>query len=432
MKIVKTLTALLLLLSHAAATAQADEGSLPAPDGKRITIEECYEYARANYPLVKQRDLIDRSAQYDLRNASKAYLPQFAIGARATYQTDVTRIPISMPGLDIPELNKDQYQFTAEVQQIIWDGGATSARRQVVEADAEAKRMQYEVDMYAIRERVNGLYFGILLLEEQLALNDIYTAELQRNYDKVASYVENGVANSADLDAVKAEQVTARQQKVELETMREAYITMLGALTGVSLDGRTAFETPAASMPAEGDNNRPELALLDAQSEMLMAQRKGVGAKNMPMLGLFVQGGYGNPGLNMFREGFRTYAIGGVTLSWKFGNLYTRRNEIRNIKNNISQIETRRETFLFNTSLQSTQQRGEIEKYDSMMREDDELITLRENIRRASEAKVENGTMSVNDLMRDIHAEQSARQSRTLHRIEMLKSIYELRNLQNN
>ena len=31
--------------------------------------------------------------------------------------------------------------------------------------------------------------------------------ELQRNYDNVTAYVKNGIANQADLDAVKVEQL---------------------------------------------------------------------------------------------------------------------------------------------------------------------------------------------------------------------------------
>ena len=174
-------------------------GTLPAQ--AQLTIDACQQKAQANYPLVAQYGLIRQSEQYDLENANKGYLPQLSLSAKASYQTDVTKIPFSLPGIDIPTLSKDQYQVVAEVNQVIWDGGNIRAKKQNVKASAEVDLQQQQVDMYAIRERVNSLFFGILLTEEQLELNRLYDEELERNYRKISSFIENGVANQADLDA---------------------------------------------------------------------------------------------------------------------------------------------------------------------------------------------------------------------------------------
>ena len=238
-------------------------GTLPAQ--AQLTIDACQQKAQANYPLVAQYGLIRQSEQYDLENANKGYLPQLSLSAKASYQTDVTKIPFSLPGIDIPTLSKDQYQVVAEVNQVIWDGGNIRAKKQNVKASAEVDLQQQQVDMYAIRERVNSLFFGILLTEEQLELNRLYDEELERNYRKISSFIENGVANQADLDAVQVEQLSNRQQRVSLEATNRAYRQMLGAFIGENADSAELICPEVGSEPAPTDVNRPELRLLDAR-----------------------------------------------------------------------------------------------------------------------------------------------------------------------
>lgn len=177
-------------------TAPTAIAAHPVETPSSLTLEECYAKAGTNYPLVSRYGLIQQSEQYSLSNANKGYLPQFSLSAKATYQTDVTKIPVSIPGVDIPTLNKDQYQALVELDQVIWDGGTIRSQKRNINASTEVDRQQQQVDMYAIRERINSLFFGTLLLEEQLKLNTLYDEELARNYQKVQSFIANGVANA--------------------------------------------------------------------------------------------------------------------------------------------------------------------------------------------------------------------------------------------
>ena len=406
----------------------------------QLTIEQCYEKARDNYPLVSRYKLIEQSEGYNLQNASKGYLPQFSLSAKATYQTEVTAIPVSIPGIDVPTIRKDQYQVVAGLSQTIWDGGVISSQKKNIKAGANSEKMKYEVDMYALNARINDLFFGILLLNEQLRLNDVYMSELQRNHDRVASFVANGLANSADLDAIRVEQLTAKQNRTNMESMHKAFLQMLSVMTGVPADASTVFVIPDVDLKRKeevaftlnlNENNRPELSLYDAMKRQMEARQKSITAGNLPKINAFIQGGYAEPGLNMFQEGFSPYAIGGVQFLWNFGSLYTRKNDLNKIKTNINDIEIQRETFLFNTSLQATQQQFGIEKYLQIMEEDDRIIAMRENIRRSAEAKAENGTMSVIDMMREVNAEQNARQQKATHKVELLKALYELKTITN-
>lgn len=397
----------------------------------QLTLDACQRQAQANYPQVRQYGLIEKSREYDLSNAGKGYLPQFSLSGKATYQSDITKLPVEIPGIDVKTAPKDQYQVMLEVQQTIWDGGDIHARKRMMHAASDVEMGKQEVDMYALNDRINQLYFGILLLDEQLKQNQLLLDELARTHQQVSNYIANGIASQSDLDAVSVEQLNTKQRRIELETSRHAYLNMLSAFIGKGVSAETTLLKPVleeeASSVESGMNNRPELRWLDAQGEQLRVQESTLNTRLMPRFGLFVQGTYGNPGLNILRDEFSTCYIAGVRMSWNFGSLYTLKNDRRRIDNTRQQIETSRDVFLFNTHLQATQQDASVVSMRRQMKDDDEIIRLRENIRRAAEAKVENGTLTVTDMLREITNESMAKQTKALHEIQLLMNIQQLK-----
>lgn len=421
---IKTITLFLALVSYAPCFAQ-------------LSIEACYEKARANYPLIKQYGLIEKTKEYNLSNAAKGYLPQVTFSAQATYQSDVTEIPINLDaigltGVEIPSVSQDQYKMELALSQTLWDGGAIRSERKTLRTQAEVDQRDMDVSMYAINERVNQLYFGVLLAEAQLEQNKVLQAELRRSCEQVSSYIKNGIAQQSDLDAIRVDLLKAKQTEAQFEHIKRAYREMLSRLIGEEIGEETRLVKPEAVRPLTKENNRPELELYQAQIRNLRAQDSRITAGMMPKLGLFVTGGYGKPGLDMFEDKFKAYYLAGVKLSWNLGSLYTVKDDRRKIQASIRAIETQRETFLFNTSLDVAQRDASIDKYVAQLRYDDEIIALRGSVRRASEAKMANGTLSGTDLTRDIHAEQSAIQDKILHEIELLMAIYNLRYAINN
>lgn len=421
---IKTIIFFLALVSYAPCFAQ-------------LSIEACYEKARANYPLIKQYGLIEKTKEYNLSNAAKGYLPQVTFSAQATYQSDVTEIPINLDaigltGVEIPSVSQDQYKMELALSQTLWDGGAIRSERKTLRTQAEVDQRDMDVSMYAINERVNQLYFGVLLAEAQLEQNKVLQAELRRNCDQVSSYIKNGIANQSDLDAIQVDLLKAKQTEAQFEHTKRAYREMLSRLIGEEIGEETRLVKPEAVRPLTKENNRPELELYQARIRNLRAQDSRITAGMMPKLGLFVTGGYGKPGLDMFEDNFKVYYLAGVKLSWNLGSLYTRKNDRRKIQTGIRSIETQRETFLFNTSLDVAQRNATIDKYIDQLKYDDEIIALRGSVKRASEAKMANGTLSGTDLTRDIHAEQSAIQDKILHEMELLQAIYNLKYVTNN
>lgn len=396
----------------------------------QVTLEECQRKTQDNYPLVRQYGLVEKTKEYNLENAARGYLPQFALSAKASYQSEVTEIPVKLPGVDLKGLPKDQYQVMLELQQKIWDGGGIRMKKKQTTAEAEVEKEKLNVDMYALNSRVNDLYFGILLLDEQLKQNALLQDELERNYRQISAYVENGIANQADLDAVKVEQLNIRQKRVELVSSRSAYLKMLSLLIGEELSQETVLEKPvpqSSDILAVSEIRRPELSLFDAQGAGLQVQEKALNVRHLPQLGLFVQGAYGNPGLNMLKNEFSPYYIAGVRLSWNFGSLYTLKNDRRVIENKRQQLDTNRDVFLFNTRLEMTQQDKAIRSLEKQMQDDNEIIRLRTNIRKSAEAKVANGTLTVTEMLRELTNESLARQSKALHEIQRLMGIYQLK-----
>ncbi|MEA4916329.1 TolC family protein [Proteiniphilum sp.] len=403
----------------------------------QLTIEDCYTKAQANYPLIRQYDLIEKTKEYNLSNANKGYLPQVTFSAKATYQSDVTKLPVDfsqlgIQGVSVPALSKDQYNASLDVNQIIWDGGTIKSQKERLQTAAEVNKKNIEVTIYAINERINQLYFGILLADAQIRQIGLLQDELDRNYNKIASYVQNGVANQSDLDAVKVDILKAKQNEVQFINTKKAYIEILSKLIGEELSENTDFVKPIPVRPSTLTINRPELGLYDAQIQNLETKDREISASLMPRLGLFATGGYGNPGLNMLKEGFEAYYIAGVRLSWNFGNFYTQKNNRKVIQNSIQNIENQRETFLFNINLDVTQKDNHIDNYFDQLKYDDEIIALRGSVKRASEVKMANGTISASDLTRDINAEQMAIQDKILHETELLLAIYNLKFATNN
>ncbi|MCD7972555.1 MAG: TolC family protein [Candidatus Azobacteroides sp.] len=396
----------------------------------QISIEECYEKAEANYPLIRQYGLIEKAMEYNLSNASKGYLPQFQVSGKVSYQSEVTQIPIEVAGLK--GLSKDQYSATVDLNQNIWDGGTIKAQQESIRTQAEIDKKNLEVTLYAIRERVNQLFFGILLYDEMLGQNTLYQEELQRNFIQVLAYMENGIANQSDLEAVEVEQVQTSQNRIELIHNKKAYLEILSALIGEKIDESTELIKPAPTRLPSLQIQRPELLLYDAQFQNLEARKKEINAGLMPKFNLFITGGYGKPGLNMLEDKFSAYYIGGISLNWNLSNFYTKRNNLNNLEVNRSTIETQRETFLFNTGLDATQSENEIQKISQLLNSDNDIIRLRESVKRSAEAKVANGTLSVLDLMKEVNAEQLARQDKIVHEIQLLQAIYNLKYIINN
>ena len=326
-------------------------------------------------------------------------------------------------------MSKDQYQVALEINQTLWDGGNVSAQKKALLATEALEKQQVEVNLYSLNERVDQLFFGILLLEEQIKQNKILQTELQTSFSRLEAYKNNGIANQSDVDVIKVEQLNAIQKETELKNTQLAYRVMLAAFTRSVIDDRTVLLKPIVELNQVVDlsNKRPELKQFSLQNQLFETQKSMIYATNLPKIGLFLQGGYGRPAFNMFDNSFNPFYIGGLRLSWNFSGLYSQNANLKKLELNQKMVDVQRETFLFNTDLKTRQQRLEITKLESVISKDDDIIRLRESIKQSAQAKLENGTLAVSDLIREINAENQAKQVKALHEIQLLVAVYQLK-----
>ena len=399
------------------------------------TLDDCQQAAEKNYPLIRQYGLIEKTTQLTMANIQKSWLPQVSAQAQATYQSDVASWPDEMKammngmGIDMKGLTKDQYRVGIDVQQTIYDGGAIGSQKRIAREQGKVQAAQNEVNIYNVRRRVNEMFFGLLLIDEQIKLNTDLQTLLAGNERKLESMTKRGTAAESDLQNVKAERLNAVQKATELASQKQMLQRMLSAFCGIEINHiqKPQVEVDGKSLMAE--NRRPELRALDAQIGVLNAQEEALNAALMPKVGVFAQGFYGYPGLNMFEDMMRhkwsLNGIIGARVTWNIGALYTRKNDKAKLQLQRDMTENSREVFLFNNNLEQIQQNENIARYQKLMAQDGEIISLRQAVRKAAESKLAHGIIDVNDLVREINQENAACVQQSVHEIEMLKEIYD-------
>ena len=395
------------------------------------TLDECQKAAEQNYPLIRQYDLIGKTTELTVANIGKGWLPQISASAQATLQSDVVSWPDQMKtmmtgmGIEMKGLKKDQYRVGIDINQTVYDGGAISSQKAIAREQGKVEAAQTEVNIYNVRKRVNEMYFSLLLLNDQILLNHDLEELLAGNERKLASMVKNGTAAESDLQSLKAERLNTLQRTTELESQKRMLQTMLSTFCGIEV---TAVGKPDARTSEEA-GNRPEMRLFDSQLRLADVQEKALNSALMPKLGVFAQGFYGYPGYNMFEDmmshKWSWNGMIGARLTWNIGALYTRKNDKARLKLQRDMTETSREVFLFNNNLEQIQQNENISRYKRLMADDDEIISLRSAVRKAAESKLSHGIIDVNDLVREINAENAARLQQSMHEICMLKEIYD-------
>lgn len=404
-----------------------------------VTLDECQQLAQENYPLIKQYDLIRQTPDYTVSNISKGWLPQVSAMAQATYQSDVMTLPdplqtmLGQQGFDVKGLRKDQYRIGIDLNQTIYDVGLISGQKNVAHLEGEVQTAQTTTDLYTIRQRVNDIYFGILLLDEKIQLNKDLQTLLQSNLDKLNSMLSNGIAMQSDVNVVRAEKLKAEQQATELASSKKSLMDMLAVFIGKEI---TELAMPQDVIVPTQSNNRPELHLFDTQIELANAQESLLNARLLPNLSVFAQGYYGYPGYDqfdaMFNRDWKLNGMIGVRLSWNIGALYTRKNDRSKLNTRRGLVESARETFLFNNHLLEIQQTDGIAKYRQMITDDHEIVALRSDVRQSAESRLEHGIIDTNNLLQEITRENQSRIDLSTHTILMLKESYDLKYTTNN
>jgi outer membrane protein TolC len=398
------------------------------------TLENCYELARQNYPLIKKHDLISRSSNYSVENAGKGFLPQFSLAGQATYQSQTVDFQKAIgggPGVLLPPLSKDQYKIQAEVNQTIYDGGSIKNQQDMIRAGEASQQQSLEVSLYALKDRIDQLYFSILLIDEQIRQNNISRDNFQNSADRAKAAYENGTALKSAVDEFLAEVATTEMVSMELKSNRKAYTDMLSVFIGQPLGQESALVMPS-QIVTDPVIKRPELALYDLNRKIYDVQERQLKSDYMPRVNAFVQGAYGRPTLNFIDNDFGAWWMGGVRMIWNLGSLYTIKNNRSNLKINKDYLDVDKETFIYNTNLSLDKESQDVAKYAILIRQDETIISLRSSVASAARAQLDNGVITPHDYISKVNAENLARQSKILHSVQLIQAQYQYKNTTGN
>jgi outer membrane protein TolC len=391
-----------------------------------VSLSDCYKAAENHYPLIKKEDILKQITQENDAKLKKAYLPSVQALAQATYQNEVTSI--SIPGANINPPKKDQYKVGLSMTQILFDGGEIAVQRDLNKAQGEVSLQQNTIDLYTVKERISNLFFGALLTDENIKILNNTLKELDNRLNSRKKAYKLGVVQEVELFSFEAEILKFKQQISSLIEDKALAIVNLSVLTGIDL-GTQTLQIPSQdiSPPVILTSERPEYKFFNLQKKSIGEQLKLTNSKLLPKISLFGEANYGRPGYNFFRTDFGEYWIAGARISWNISSLYTRKEEKSIISLQQNQIDIQSEVFTLSQSIDFNNKQGTLKKLDIFLNQDDEIINLKQKIRIASAAKLENGTTTTTDYLADLQGEQLAYLNKALHQMQRLQAIAQIK-----
>lgn len=390
----------------------------------QLSLDSCQVKARRNYPLIQQYGLIDQTTEFTLSNANKAFLPQLSVNL-------IGGVVDGFPSLDAPGTSNGsssdlQLISVLQINQAIWDGGATKASKEMAIANAEIQKADVDVALYQIRERVNNLYFGILLIDAQLQQNDIFFDNLKRNLKSIEIAVENGAAYKSDLDEIQVELLNAEERTTELIYNKAAYAKVLSVMIGEQVSAEVVLIQPEKELlDVDSSIGRPELSLFANQKALIDARSQLNKSALYPKIGLLGFGTFLTPGIDFGTSEIDRILVAGLSVSWDITGLYRNGNNKKIDELGLKIIQNQEDTFLFNTNLQLDQTQVELQKYEELIQKSKEVALLKERIKKAYEVKFDNGVSTMTQLLDKTNEENLAKQKLIMQEIQYLQKLYQ-------
>lgn len=400
------ITSLVLLLSASAISAQST-----------ITLEQLREAALTNSPSTTDKQLYLAAGDLRAKSVNDAWLPQVKGVAQGTYQSEVTEFDLSALGFPNILISKDQYQMGFQVQQTIYEFGATHAQREIALTNAQAQAAQADVALLNVKRQVDQLYAGVLQQKAALKILRSRAGEIAARLDQVSSAVRNGVSLKSNEEVLKAEALATEQQIVTGETTLAQTVSALSILTALPMDTSMTFALPNAPAPMAA-GTRPEITAFSLQQNGTELQAKLLKKGNLPHLGAFGNGYYGRPGFDFLNNNFRIYGIVGVGLSWNIAGYYTQGKQLKENLIQQSLIEGRKRQFQMQQATDLDKEEKEIVKLDRIAELDSGIVASKTFVREAASSQLENGVITAQDYVTYQNAQDQAKLNLELHRIQ--------------
>ena len=389
-----------------------------------VTLKECYKIAYENHPSSKQKEYYKSISSLKLENIGVNFLPQISVKGQATYQSDVTEMTFNNPLVQPPQINKDQYRLTMDVRQLIYDGSNTSSLKNTESKQVLVDEQKVEVDLFSLKQRINDLYFSVLLFQQRVKVNQLLINDLKSRISETESRVKNELTLPSNLYILQAQLLQTEQEMQNLNTDKQASLNMLSELIGYKLSETAEFEFPV-HQPVVYDYNfssRPEYKLFEYQKNQLSSYDEVISSRVLPKLSAFGQAGYGRPGLNMLDNSFKPFYMVGLNIAWNPINWGTDNNEKQIYQINQKIVDSQKETFDKNVKVSLEKYKSDIEKYENLILKDEELISLREKIVESTYSQLQNGTITSTVYLTELNNKTQSQLMLETHKLQLLQA----------
>lgn len=402
-------------------------GTVPGQIPPSITLTGCYDSARVYYPVFRESNLLQESLNLKIKNLNASWYPQVFLGAQVAYYSDITKLNgnIPLPGIEFPEAPHEQYRIFLDLNQTIWDGNTARKQKLYEQKTTEAAVKQMETEMQQLRERINNVYYLILLLREREHLYKLSHQTLASRLTSIEAAVKAGAVMLLQENQIQAELLRTEQQLLEVRKDKEAVIVILSILTGIKFSDSTVLKVPVFRNETITDTlNRPEVEMLDLQIAANKYLEQTIRTKNYPKILAFLQAGYGNPpGMNLFRNEWDFYWSAGVGMKWNLWDWNSVKREMRMTSIQREKLAIRNETFETNTRTLLIQEKSNILKYREAVHRSDEIVRLHRQILCSIASGLKNGVITATDYLAEHNTLLQAEISRSVSRLQLLRSI---------
>lgn len=385
-----------------------------------LSLQQCYDLAQQHYPLLQQDSLLEQKLDLAIQNLNRHYLPQLSLNSKASYQSAVTEVPIKVPGQNVPEVPKDQYRATLDLEQLVFDGGAVKQQKSLQKLTNLLESQQQDITFHQLKERLNEWFASALVLQSSEKMLNLQKDNLESQLAKARSAIKNGTLLPSDADQLEVSLLQLQQQSADIRSRQQATLKALSLVIGKSLNDSVYLILPdVEESDNEQDIQRPELERLALQKELLQQQSSLLQTQSLPMVSAFVQGGYGQPGLNMLSDQFDLFYLAGVRLKWNLWDWHQRKRKQQSLQIDAGQLQLQKKNFLLQTNIALGQEASRIYSLEDRIKNDNHIVMLREKIRKSASSKLQHGIITPTEYLILLNDETAARIQQQTHIIQL-------------
>lgn len=389
--------------------------------GQNVTLAMCLEATQKTATSTKQKEIEQELGKLNARVIQTGWLPQMSLNGQTTYQSDVTGLAIEIPNLRMTPINKDQYKTFIDINQLIYDGGASKIRTMLQDLSSKNTLTRIQLANRNLLQETQKIYFSALLAQENRQIWETAKEEILARKSVLETGIRFGARTKNQLDILAVELLKIEQQIIDIRAAKTIAVEMLNLLTGMKLNNLTSFQIPANIQKITPLSYETyEMKLLQNQQSLIATTEELNQSKLRPKAFVFGQGGYGNPALNMLKNEFQSYYLMGVRLNWDLSSFYTKRLNQKSSQLQKELILQHQSDLERQLSMQYTKMSEEVKRYEKLIEMDQAMISIRERISVTAASELDLGTITATQFVTEKNAEKLAKQSYLLHQIQKL------------